>query len=116
LPGAIFIDHDRLLDDAQCKCLLKYLQQKHGLHMRRRDIIVDRRVVNASTDHGLLVSDAQFDRDYYNERVYLDELPAWVIKLSEKPYFSTDSIHQAVQRASEIIFERNGKAEEFASR
>jgi len=48
--------------------------------------------VKASTDHGLLIGDANFDGDYYESHLYLDGLPSWAVALSREERFQTQFI------------------------
>jgi len=95
LPGALIVDHDLLLEDTTCLSLLAHLQERYGLYPRSPRLTVERPLVKASTDHGLLFAKETFDPGYYLANRYLEELPAWIIDLAGQPAFSADFIDQA---------------------
>ena len=48
----------------------------------KHDTLVDEtRAVNASTDHGLIIDRKQFNKDYYLNKEYLNELPEEIIQV-----------------------------------
>lgn len=98
LPGALVIGHDALMDDTMCIRLLEYLKERYHLQSNSQLYTIERNIVRASTDHGLLMANAQFDRNYYAGRRYLDELPSWVPRLSEDKRFCTRFIEDAAWR------------------
>jgi len=98
LPGALVVEHDTLIDEVKCGRLLRYLQQQHGLQPRHSDLMIEKSVINASTDHALLVGNAAFDSGYYASHRYLNDLPSWIIKLSRQQRFNAHFIDEAVWR------------------
>ena len=111
LPKALVIDHDLLMEDATCLVLLAHLQERHGLHPRSPQLTVERPVVKASTDHGLLFANEVFDPGYYLAKRYLLELPSWLIELAQQPAFSTAFIEQAIWQPSRVRSENVGPSD-----
>jgi hypothetical protein len=66
-------------------------------------VLLEARIVKASTDHALLFSQEMFDRTYYRNQAYLHELPPWVVRMSEQKCFNTSLIENVASRASNLI-------------
>lgn len=98
LPNALVIDHDLLLEDDKCRCLLQHIATRYGLTRKGPQIVHERRVVKASTDHGLLLADTAFDREYYLSQRYLKDLPPWVVELSQQERFNADFVARTAWR------------------
>jgi hypothetical protein len=103
LPNATVVDHDTLIDEAKCTRLLQSLQERHGLELRHSEIVIDKRTVNASTDHGLLLGETTFDGEYYASHRYLNDLPPWVIEMSRQEQFNTQFVEKAAWRPPSAI-------------
>lgn len=73
------IRYDLLLSNRDS--ILSSIQSKFNLQRKENPFIDEPRKVNASTDHGLLISKSNFDRDYYIEKKYMLELPEDIIDM-----------------------------------
>jgi hypothetical protein len=67
------IDYDQLI---LCRdTVLQSIQAKFDLVRKQENFREEARVVNASTDHGLIIARDNFNIKYYLNREYMDELP-----------------------------------------
>jgi len=89
IPGRCFIvNYNDLLTNRDI--VLTSIQSKFGLTLKHDTLVDETRAVNASTDHGLIIDRKQFNKDYYLNKEYLNELPEEIIQVVSQTLSSSE--------------------------
>lgn len=84
---SMMIQYDQLICNRDV--LLSTMQAKFNLVKKHDTFINEDKVVNASTDHGLIINKTQFDIRYYTERQYMDEIPDNITRVITRTLHNT---------------------------
>ena len=84
---SMMVQYDQLICNRDV--LLSTMQAKFNLVKKHETFINEDQVVNASTDHGLIINNTQFDTRYYTERQYMDEIPDNITRVITRTLHNT---------------------------
>ncbi len=68
-----FVNYEQLVQNKDI--VLSCLKQKFSLVSKHDSYVDEHKIVDASTDHGLLINKKQFNAAYYTNRQYMQEIP-----------------------------------------
>jgi hypothetical protein len=81
LPNYILINHNQLLTEDGIIKILDEFKDKYNLDKKQKTYYIEKKIVNPSTDLGLLISVEDFDPSWYIDNHYIKYIPGDILKL-----------------------------------